>query len=53
MTTIYPEYVNLLDYAFNGIDQSVEEFQGYRFQMKYHSVPTDVVLQTPKFPEQS
>ncbi|MCK4773498.1 MAG: hypothetical protein KAT30_01890 [Candidatus Krumholzibacteria bacterium] len=49
-TPHYPEYSRLLDYAFDKIDRSPLEFRGFRFLLKYPTIPSAVVLRVPKLP---
>lgn len=46
----YPGYRELLDYAFDRIEMSPEDFRGYRFQMTYPTIPSAVVLRLLKSP---
>jgi len=47
-TPSYPEYHRLLDYTFKMIDQPPMDFRGYRFMMKYPTIPSAIVLRLKK-----
>ncbi len=47
-TPHYPGYRKLLDYTFDTIGVSPLEFRGYRFLMKYPTIPSSLVLRVPK-----
>lgn len=43
----YPEYVELLKYSFEAVGWDSKEFIGYRFMMKYPTMPSATVVRFP------
>lgn len=49
-STFFPQYRDLVEYAFSRLGHSAHEFDGYRFTMKYPTIPSAVVMSMPKMP---
>jgi len=47
-TPAYPDYHRLLDHTFEMIEQPPLDFRGYRFMMKYPTIPSAIVLRLKK-----